>query len=64
MEMGFFSMQTFLISETNNLTLQTQMLFSKSMNIKNLNVYKLRGIIPFFYEQKKCSCYKLKCNNI
>jgi len=46
-EMWFFGMQTFLISETNNLTLQKQMVFSESLNIINLNIYKLRGIYDF-----------------
>jgi len=51
-EMGFFSMQTFLISETNNLTLQKQMVFSESLNIINLNIYKLRRIYDFLWVTK------------
>lgn len=51
-EMWFFGMQTFLISETNNLTLQKQMVFSESLNIINLNIYKLRGIYDFLWVKK------------
>jgi len=60
---SFCSVQTFLISETNNLTLQKQMVFSESLSIINLNIYKLRDIYAFLWV-KKYSCNKLKCNNI